>query len=227
MMMPRRLARLAPLAALLALAGCASHDDGAPPSDDVTTDEATAGATWSASGADEVDDPATPLPDDPITTAPEDSTPFLEPEDLVTQGPEPIGEIEPGDTAVLSTCQRATGYRSGSRFTICITHIDGKAVEVNTARAFLRMRSAAKKRGVYLHVVSGFRTMAEQRYLYHLYKIGKGNLAAPPGYSNHQSGHALDLNTSAGGVYSWLSSHAHSYAFKRTVPSEIWHWEHW
>ncbi len=67
----------------------------------------------------------------------------------------------------------------------------------------------------------------QQRYLYHLYSIGTGNLAAPPGYSNHQSGHALDLNTSASGVYAWLTNHAAAYRFARTVPSEAWHWEHW
>ena len=53
-----------------------------------------------------------------------------------------------------------------------------------------------------------------------------GHLAAPPGYSNHQSGHALDLNTSARGVYSFLANHGKSYGFRRTVPSEPWHWEH-
>ncbi len=105
--------------------------------------------------------------------------------------------------------------------------MDGKPVEVNTARAFLRMRAAAKAKGVSIRVVSGFRTMAEQRYLYNLYLSGRGNLAAKPGYSNHQSGHALDLNTSAGGVYTWLSNNGSAYGFKRTVPSERWHWEHW
>lgn len=67
------------------------------------------------------------------------------------------------------------------------------------------------------------------KYLYHCYKTRScngGNPAAPPGYSNHQSGHALDLNTSASGVYSWLSNHGRAYAFRRTVPSERWHWEH-
>jgi hypothetical protein len=57
-------------------------------------------------------------------------------------------------------------------------------------------------------------------------KCNGGNLAAVPGYSNHQSGHALDLNTSAGGVYSYLVNHGHAYGFRRTVPSEKWHWEH-
>ena len=49
-----------------------------------------------------------------------------------------------------------------------------------------------------LKVVSGFRTMAEQTYFYNCHvncNCNNCNLAAKPGYSNHQSGHALDLNT--------------------------------
>ncbi|MEA2751628.1 MAG: hypothetical protein QOI41_5771, partial [Myxococcales bacterium] len=67
----------------------------------------------------------------------------------------------------------------------------------------------------------------KQRELYALYKAHRGNLAAPPGYSNHQSGHALDLNTKAAGVNSWLVKHAAAFGFRRTVPSENWHYEKW
>ena len=70
------------------------------------------------------------------------------------------------------------------------------------------------------------RRLATQRALFAAYRAGRGNLAAVPGHSNHQSGHALDLNTSAGGVYSWLANHGHAHGFRRTVPSEKWHWEH-
>jgi hypothetical protein len=121
----------------------------------------------------------------------------------------------------------ATGYSHGAAFTIHVVTVDGKPVEVATAHQYLRMKAAAANAGVYLRIVSGFRTMAEQQYLYNLYREGKGNLAAVPGYSNHQSGHALDLNTSDSGVYGWLTNHGGAWGFKRTVPSEIWHWEYW
>jgi len=211
---------------MLVVAGCASHDDGsqqdpeAPP----TPDESAAGSTWNA---DAKDDDATNEPAPDITTPAEDSNAYLDaPETQPILDDEGV-PIDPSELTVTETCHRATGYRSGTAFTICITYIDGKAVEVNTARAYVKMRAAAKRRGVYLHIVSCFRTMAQQRYLYSLYKSGRGNLAAPPGYSNHQSGHALDLNTSAGGVYSFLANHGAAYRFHRTVPSEAWHWEHW
>ena len=179
--------------------------------DDLSADEAALGSSW-----DGVESEAAPV-DEALGAL-----------DLSTG---PIAEADPlqnlGDPTEELTCNTATGYKSGVKMTICVTTIDGKLVEVNTASAFIKMRNAAAKSGVYIHIVSGFRTMAQQRYLYQLYKQGKGNLAAPPGYSNHQSGHALDLNTSSSGVYSWLTKHGGAYNFKRTVPSEIWHWEHW
>jgi LAS superfamily LD-carboxypeptidase LdcB len=107
-----------------------------------------------------------------------------------------------------------------------VVTVDGKPVEKSTSDAFLRMREAARRDGVQIKVVSGFRSYSEQDYLYRLYLQGRGNLAARPGYSNHQDGHALDLNTAAPGVYSWLSRHGRSYGFIRTVPSEDWHWEY-
>lgn len=134
-----------------------------------------------------------------------------------------------GSTSVrvdaLGACRPATGYSGGRPMTICVTEVDGKLVEYRTAEAYVRMKSAAARAGVYLQIVSGWRTMEKQRELYQLYLSGRGNLAARPGYSNHQSGLALDLNTSARGVMSWLNANGSAYGFRRTVPSEIWHWE--
>jgi hypothetical protein len=222
-----KLTRLAPLAVALVVVGCASHDDGssedlAPaPIAEPSPTEATAGADG-VDPAVESEDVGPPVLDAPL----EDSRPFLDvaaESDADRLGP----AIDPAELTETLSCRRATGYRNGKAFSICVTTIDGKPVEVNTARAYVRMRAAARGKGVSLHIVSGFRTMAQQRYLYNLYLAGKGNLAAKPGYSNHQSGHALDLNTSAGGVYSFLANHGAAYRFRRTVPSEKWHWEHW
>ena len=145
------------------------------------------------------------------------------------RAPDAIGSI--GEGLTISCAQStATGYTSGNAFTITVVHVDGKPMQLDTANAYWVMATAAKKDGIALQVVSGFRTMAEQQYLYGCYvncNCNGCNLAAKPGYSNHQSGHAVDLNTSSSGVYSWLSAHADEYGFKRTVPSEIWHWEYW
>ena len=44
-----------------------------------------------------------------------------------------------------------------------------------------------------LQIISGFRSRAQQQSLYDRYLSGNGNLAAPPGNSNHERGLAADL----------------------------------
>ncbi len=139
-------------------------------------------------------------------------------------------DVQPHEPVIDCTQSADVGYVDGVPFEITVVHIDGKPVERDTADAYGVMREAAAADGVDLHVISGFRTMAEQEYLYMCYRCdccNSGNVAAPPGYSNHQSGHALDLNTSAAGVYAWLAAHGAQYGFEETVPSEDWHWEWW
>jgi hypothetical protein len=141
------------------------------------------------------------------------------------------GETEPSaDTsdalrsAVSCTERTDTGYRSGKPFTITVITVGGKPVAKPAGHAFLKMQAAADAAGVRLAIASGFRTMAEQQHLYSCYvhkNCNDGNLAAKPGYSNHQSGSALDLSTST-----WLANNAHKFGFERTVPGEPWHYEH-
>ncbi len=120
------------------------------------------------------------------------------------------------------------GYSSGTPFAITVVTVDGKPAELQTANAYYVMQSAAARDGVSLRVVSGFRSYDEQAYLYSCYvncSCNNCNLAAFPGYSNHQSGFALDLNTYERGVLGWLNRNGGTYGFYRTVPSEDWHWE--
>ncbi len=127
------------------------------------------------------------------------------------------------------TTRADTGYRSGTPFPVTVVTVNGHPVEIATADAFLTMAKAAEADGILLRINSGFRTMAEQQYLYNCYVSGtcnNGNRAAGPGYSNHQSGHAIDFNT-GGGALAWLNAHGAEHGFNRTVPSETWHWEWW
>ncbi|MBX3189697.1 MAG: M15 family metallopeptidase [Labilithrix sp.] len=137
---------------------------------------------------------------------------------------EPVGETSDELRSAVSCKERTdTAYKSGAPYSIQVIHIGGKPVSKATGHAFLRMQAAAHDAGVRLSLTSGFRTMAEQRYLYNCYqtkRCNNGNLAARPGYSNHQNGLALDLSTS-----SWLSRNASRFGFVRTVPKEPWHYE--
>lgn len=84
-----------------------------------------------------------------------------------------------------------------------------------------------------LIVNDGGRTREEQAYLYNLYLQGRGNLAAPPGHSLHESGRALDLGgpitNASSREHRWLQANAHRWGFywagKNFSQIEPWHWE--
>lgn len=140
---------------------------------------------------------------------------------------EPVA-VSAEELSSFSCVERAeTGYRRGVSFPIRVVEVDGRPVEVRTANAYAVMAEAASRAGVEIRVVSGFRTMAQQQALYDCWirREPGCNLAARPGYSNHQSGSALDLNTRDSRVLSWLGAHGAEYGFSRTVEGEPWHWE--
>lgn len=120
------------------------------------------------------------------------------------------------------------GYVNGQPVRLELVTLDGRPVERRTADAFLQMRDAARRDRISLRIVSAFRTSAEQARLHECYLTGacnEGRFAAPPGYSSHQSGAALDLAVRGPGVLSWLRSNAARFSFFETVESEPWHWE--
>ncbi|HEY5947089.1 MAG TPA: D-alanyl-D-alanine carboxypeptidase family protein [Kofleriaceae bacterium] len=119
-----------------------------------------------------------------------------------------------------------TGYSHGQKTKIKLVEVNGVELEANTARAFREMARAARKRGIDLGIRSGFRSHEQQKQLYRDYQRGWGHLAARPGYSNHQSGKALDIYIDDYKVYEWLKQHADEFGFKRTVRREAWHWEY-
>lgn len=128
----------------------------------------------------------------------------------------------------------AIAYRNGQPIgKLKLVSVAGKLVSDSVARSFLAMQAAAKAAGVNLILSSGFRTMEEQEKLYAAYQAGTGNLAARPGYSNHQDGTAIDImvrSSFQSPEYLWLAQHAKDYGFVNTGKNfsqpEPWHWEH-
>jgi len=116
------------------------------------------------------------------------------------------------------------GYVDGEPRRIRVVDVDGHDVEVTTARAFRKMQDAARKDGVHLHIRSGFRSLKKQKSLYRDFRRGWGHLAARPGFSNHQSGKALDIVIDDR-TLDWLRDHGNRFGFHRTVRREAWHWE--
>jgi len=141
---------------------------------------------------------------------------------------------------------------NGNKIKLC--QIDGSAVNVKVAQAYLTMRDAALKDGIKLKISSGFRSpydtintksekgvtvkASSQKYLYDSYKAGKPgfNLAAEPGKSNHGNGIGFDLNTGGSSekrfsnvnrnIYEWLVKNSWKYGFVRSVKKEEWHYDY-
>ena len=94
-----------------------------------------------------------------------------------------------------------------------------------------KMNKAAKAAKRRVRIISGYRTLAQQRYLYNLWKAGKGNLAA---YPNANAPHIRGVAADCGTVnkYGTYRSAFHDSAYKREcerrgvfawVPGEAWH----
>ena len=139
----------------------------------------------------------------------------------------PLAEPRPGDRL-----RRARRRTHGDRLCrwqktqVKVVEVGGAEAEVRTAKAFRIMAKAASKAGIELRIRSGYRTFAKQAKLYKQYRRGEGNLAAAPGYSNHESGRALDIYITDHRAFDWLQAHGTRYGFHRTVPGEAWHWEY-
>jgi D-alanyl-D-alanine carboxypeptidase len=118
----------------------------------------------------------------------------------------------------------AIGYRNGKKLKLALVQVGWAEVELKTAKAFLAMRDAALVDGVELVIRSGWRSHERQGWLYQAWKQGFGNKAAPPGYSNHQAGRALDIYLDEP-TFAWLEQHGRRFGFRRTVRGEPWHWE--
>lgn len=149
---------------------------------------------------------------------------------LLGDGHRPSGAVAPssGRSDAAPRGSSTLGYVNGAPQRIRVSSIgNGKLMRVDAAAAFNRMKAAARQAGVTLTPVSGFRTMAQQRALYAAYLAGRGNLAARPGYSNHQGGISVDVATGGGyssAAYRWLARHGRAYGFVNDVRGEPWHW---
>ncbi|MEO0396421.1 MAG: D-alanyl-D-alanine carboxypeptidase family protein [Cyanobacteria bacterium P01_A01_bin.137] len=115
------------------------------------------------------------------------------------------------------------------------------------------MMTQARAAGIRLDVISGFRSLEDQEYLFFELKAERGQttqtraeVSAPPGYSEHHTGYAVDFidgaqpaadlspafeNTQA---FGWLKENAAYYGFEMSFPKdndqnvayEPWHWRY-
>lgn len=121
---------------------------------------------------------------------------------------------------------------------------NGQKLHQDAAKAFKQMQQAAKKDGITLTPISGYRSVQQQHYLFHEVAKQRGQnlkqrarISAPPGYSQHHTGLAVDINSlnqsfANTKTFTWLQNNAHKYEFKLSFPPnnhqgiafEPWHW---
>jgi len=125
-------------------------------------------------------------------------------------------------------------------------------VHIDMRDSLLNMRKEAKKDGIYLVFLSGFRSINLQKDIFYSLKsvrnqeaAERARVSAPPGYSEHSTGFAIDIgdatqretdfetdfeNTDA---FKWLIKNAAKFHFKlsftkdnKYIDYEPWHWRY-
>ena len=125
-------------------------------------------------------------------------------------------------------------------------------VHMDMRDSLLKMREEAKKDGIYLVFLSGFRSINLQNDIFYSLKsirnqeaAERARVSAPPGYSEHSTGFAIDIgdatqretdfetdfeNTDA---FRWLKKNAAKFHFKlsfnkdnKYIDYEPWHWRY-
>lgn len=129
--------------------------------------------------------------------------------------------------------------------------IPGRQLHGDAAAAFLTMQRDAAAAGVQLRLLSAFRDRETQHNLFFLVMVERSQrpeeraqVSAPPGYSEHHTGYALDLGDARhpefdldstfdqSAAFAWLQQHASRYHFRLSFPAdntqgvayEPWHW---
>lgn len=96
-------------------------------------------------------------------------------------------------------------------------------LDAKTQTAFNKMKNDAAKSGISLYIASGFRSYNTQKTLYNNYVYRDGKAAAErysarPGYSEHQTGLAIDVNNASSSFVNtkeakWLEQNCWKYGF--------------
>ena len=121
--------------------------------------------------------------------------------------------------APVSSWTGMPSQAEGGGYSGPLTYRDGEGMRPDVAAAHDRMAAAARRAGIDLVVVSGFRSDAEQARLFAQHPDPQW--VAPPGHSLHRCATELDLGPSS--AYGWLDSHAPKFGFLRRYSWEAWH----
>jgi len=125
-------------------------------------------------------------------------------------------------------------------------------VHIDMRDSLLEMRDEAKKNGIYLVFLSGYRSINLQNKIFYSLKsvrnqeaAERARVSAPPGYSEHSTGFAIDIGDATQRetdfelefektrAFRWLIKNAAKYHFKlsfnkdnKYIDYEPWHWRY-
>jgi LAS superfamily LD-carboxypeptidase LdcB len=126
-----------------------------------------------------------------------------------------------------------SGYQDGKEYIFQASWIPGKDKNDRSlflyspaSSAYKDMLESAAKQGIDLKLTYATRDHILQKRL----KRRNPRLAAPPGYSPHEAGLAIDISgvvkhKRKTSIYYWLKHNAKQYCFYQPVKKEPWHWE--
>ena len=224
----RFLAALTALLALSALCACRA----VPPVETITTGPAAETTTQAQQTTTEVQTTASePETDAAQTTAaaqPADG-PAAEPSVPGEPSTNPPGTTSKGfSIAVVDGITYVDGILIANKTYALPRDYDPGELTDDTYAAYTRMKEAAAEDGIYLEIVSGFRSYDLQTSLYNRYVASDGKAAADrysarPGHSEHQSGYAMDLNSLTQAFADtaegrWIAANCHKYGFILRYP---------
>lgn len=143
-------------------------------------------------------------------------------------------------------------YREADVNVLVPVTADGRIrLQPAAAQRYRAMVEAAANNDIQLAALSGYRTVEEQRYLFFGIKEQRAQdartraeVSAPPGYSEHHTGYAIDIGDATRpathleesfaetAAYEWLTANAPRYGFELSFPRnnsqgvsfEPWHW---
>lgn len=148
-------------------------------------------------------------------------------------------QVEPNQLMIIASY----GAREYQRF---------ESLDPEAGRALMRMIYTARDEGVWIVPASAFRTIERQKKLFQQQVERRGSVeeaakfSAPPGYSEHHTGFAIDLadgkfpkgdistEFAITDAYNWLIDHAVEFGFELSFPAdnlqgvsyEPWHWRY-
>jgi zinc D-Ala-D-Ala carboxypeptidase len=174
------------------------------------------------------------------------------PQPSATVQAQPVGDPQPTSASVMFG---HFAYEEAPANTLFPVSRAGDGYEIklrdSAAKSYLSMVEAARAEGIDLIAISGFRTKEDQRQLF--YDISRqrnqtpaqrAQVSAPPGYSEHHTGYAVDVGDGANpstnlsqsfdktAAFLWLEKNAARFSFELSFPPnnpqgvmyEPWHW---